>query len=544
MFQRGRPNHILRLGSFVLATTIGLAGCSSHQPAASKGEDDGSLWWKHIEYLASDDLKGRYTGSEGYKKAADYMVTQFQAVGLEPAGTNGFLQPIEFETRRVIAEKSSFELVSGGKTIPLKIPDEVALGVAGESGKIVIAPMVFTGYGLTVPEDHYDDFAGLKTKGAIDVGLAGGAPKSVAPLLAAYYRSDEMAIKRDAEVGLIGEMGLINPKVIDLPWPRLINSIMMTELRPEPPTIDDKGWDRKFVAAMSPEAADKVLAGTGHTLDELIRLNQEGKPLPHFALPAKLRAKVTYESGKVESPNVVAMIPGNDAALKDQYVLISAHLDHIGIGLPVNGDAIYNGAMDNASGVATLIEAARIIKSGPAPKRSILFLACTGEEEGELGSEVYAAEPTVPLHNIVADINLDMYLPLFPLKILRAYGLKESDLANYVEAAAKENGIRVQDDPHPEENIFIRSDQYSFIKKGIPSIFLSFGYEPGTPEEKIRDNWFKERYHGPADDTKQPVDKQAAAKFNELMATLAVRIANAAERPHWNADSFFRRFVQ
>lgn len=502
------------------------------------------MWWKHIEYLASDKLEGRYTGSEGYKKAADYVVTQFQAVGLEPAGTNGYLQPIEFDSRRVIADKSSFELISGGKATPLKVPDDVALAAAGESGKMVDAPLVFDGYGLTVPEDHYDDFAGLKTKGAIGVRLAGGAPKSVAPLLAGYYGSGEAARKRAAQVGLIGGLGLINPKVVDLPWPRLINSVMTTELRPEPPTIDDRGWNRELSAVISPDAADKVLAGTGHTLDELIGLNQEGQPLPHFALRAKLRAKVVYESGKVESPNVVAKIPGNDPDLKDQYVLISAHLDHIGIGLPVNGDAIYNGAMDNASGVATLIETARLIKAGPAPKRSILFLACTGEEEGELGSEVYAAEPTVPLHNIVADINLDMYLPLFPLKILRAYGLKESDLANYVEAAANENGIRVQDDPHPQENIFIRSDQYSFIKKGIPSIFLSFGYDPGTPQEKIWDNWFKERYHGPADDTKQPVDKQAAAKFNELMATLAVRIADAPQRPHWNADSFFRRFVQ
>jgi hypothetical protein len=543
MFRPGDPNHKARSLPFILVIIGGITACSARKPVSS-GQDDGSRWWKHVEYLASDDLKGRYTGSEGYKKAADYTVTQFQAVGLEPAGTSGFLQPIEFETRRVLTEKSSFELIAGGKTTSLKVPDEVALNAAGESGKIVEAPMVFIGYGLTVPEDHYDDFAGLKTKGAIGVRLAGGAPKSVAPLLAAYYESGEIRKKRGAEVGLIGGMRLINPKVIDLPWPRLINTIMTTALRPVPSTIDDQGWNRRLDAAISPNVADKVLAGAGHTLDELVRLNQEGKPLPHVVLPSKVRAKVVYESGTIESPNVVAKIPGSDPVLKDQYILLSAHLDHIGIGLPVNGDAIYNGAMDNASGVATLIEAARIIESGPPPKRSILFLACTGEEEGELGSEVYAAEPTVPLHNIIADINLDMYLPVFPLKIVRAYGLKESDLANDVEAAAKENGIRVQDDPHPEENIFIRSDQYSFIKKGIPSIFLSFGYDPGTPEEKIWDAWFKNRYHAPSDDTRQPVDKQAAAKFNELMATVALRIANAAERPHWNANSFFRRFVQ
>jgi Zn-dependent M28 family amino/carboxypeptidase len=223
-------------------------------------------------------------------------------------------------------------------------------------------------------------------------------------------------------------------------------------------------------------------------------------------------------------------------------VLLSAHLDHIGVGEPINQDDIYNGAMDNAAGVATLLEAARLLQSSASRKRSILFLACTGEEEGLKGSLYYAEKPTVEVKSIIANINLDMYLPLFPLQILRAYGLQESDLASYLDAAAKENGLQVQDDPTPERNIFIRSDQYSFIKKGIPSLFLSFGYNPGTPEEKIISTWFEQRYHGPADDTKQPVDKMAATKFNQLMATLAERLANAPQRPQWKVDSFL--FVQ
>jgi Zn-dependent M28 family amino/carboxypeptidase len=257
-----------------------------------------------------------------------------------------------------------------------------------------------------------------------------------------------------------------------------------------------------------------------------------------------IRMKPVFESGKVQAPNVVAVLPGSDPNLKGEYVLLSAHLDHIGLGEPINGDNIYNGAMDNASGVATLLEAARLLRASAPPKRSILFLACTGEEEFEKGSLYYAEKPTVEAKNIIANINLDMYLPLFPLKILRAYGLRESDLAGYLEAAAKENGIEVQDDPTPERNIFIRSDQYSFIKKGIPALFLSFGYNAGTPEEKIVSQWFEQRYHGPTDDTKQPVDKMAAAKFNQLMATLAERLANASQRPQWKADSFFRRFVK
>jgi hypothetical protein len=528
--------NLLRI-AIVLAVSFSLA-CSK-KPASS---DDGALWWSHVQYLADDSLKGRYTGSEGYQKAADYTARQFQALGLQPAGTQGYLQPIAFTTRRVIPEKSSVELLLKGKTVSLKVPDDVALSVSGESGKVVEAALVFAGYGITVPEEHYDDFAGLKTKGAVSVRLSGGAPKSIPPLLAAYYASGDAARSRARELGLVGSLGLINSKVVDLPWPRLINSIMTMQLKPELPGFEDR-WQFKISGGVNPASADKLLKGTGHTMVELMALNQEHKPLPHFAIPAKLRAKVVYEEGKLSSPNVVAVIPGNDSRLKNEYVVMSAHLDHIGVGEPVNGDSIYNGAMDNASGVATLIEAARRIKAGPAPKRSILFLACNGEEEGELGSEAFAAQPTVPLKSIVADINFDMYLPLFPLKILRAYGLKESDLQKYVDAAALENGVRVQDDPTPERNVFIRSDQYSFIKKGIPSIFLSFGYDAGTPEEKTVNSWFQERYHGPADDTKQPVDKQAAARFNQLMAALAVRIANADEAPQWNSDSFFRRFV-
>jgi hypothetical protein len=529
-------------GGLVLLALL-YSGCSHRNSEAATSSDDGSRWWNHVEFLASDGLKGRFTGSEGYRKAAGYTAQQFQSLGLQPAGTSGYFQPIEFETRRVVPDKSSFELVLNSRTIPLKVPDDVALSVSGKSGKVVEASMIFTGYGITVPENHYDDFAGMKTQGAVSVRLSGGAPKSVSPLLASYYGSGEAARKHARELGLAGTLGLINPKVVDLPWPRLVNSIMTTQLKPNLPEFEDR-WQLPVSGAVNPAVADQLLAGTGHTLEELTTLNKERKPLPHFAIPAKLRAKVVYEPGKLSSRNVVAMIPGSDPVLKNQYVLISAHLDHVGVGRPVNGDSIYNGAMDNASGVATLIETARRIQAGPSPKRSILFLACNGEEEGELGSEAFAAQPTVPIKSIVADINLDMYLPLFPLKILRAYGLSESDLQSYVETAARENGIQVQNDPHPEQNIFIRSDQYSFIQKGIPSIFLSFGYNPDTPEEKMIDAWFKERYHGPTDDTKQPVDKPAAAKFNRLMATLAIQIADAAQRPKWNSDSFFRRFEQ
>jgi putative aminopeptidase FrvX len=290
-----------------------------------------------------------------------------------------------------------------------------------------------------------------------------------------------MVTKNWQRLGIVGGLELANPRVLDLPWPRLVNSILTTQLQP---AGLGGAWDTKLMGLVNSTAIDRVLNGTGYNLKELSGLDGSGKLLPHFAMTAKIRAKMVYEVGRVNSPNVVALIPGSDPTLKNQYVLISAHLDHIGIGQPVNGDSIYNGAMDNASGVATLIGTARLIRSGKAPKRSILFLACTGEEEGELGSKYYAARPTVDMKNVIANINLDMYLPLFPLRTLRAYGLNESDLAAYLATAAKQNEIRVQDDPTPKRNMFIRSDQYSFIKKGIPAYSSVLGMTPAQRKKR------------------------------------------------------------
>jgi len=523
----------------VFVAVLCLMSCAK----ARKAVDEGDLWWKHIEYLASDDLQGRYTGSDGYRKAANYVAQEFQSLGLQPRGTEGYLQRAEFDTRRLIPGKSSVEVVIDGKIQELEVPEEAIPFPSGNSGDVVEAPLLFAGYGLVVPESGYDDFAGLPTAGAVAIAFA-GAPKSVASLVAAHYSSPEMATRNGVQKGLRGSLLVANPRVFDLPWDRLINSVLQTAMEPRLPGMREV-WKAGPFALVKPEALDRILAGSGHTLREISDLDAGGKPLPHFALKARIRMKPVFVSDEVTAPNVVAMFPGSDPALKDEFVLLSAHLDHIGVGEPVNGDRIYNGAMDNASGVATLLEVARLLKvSGKQFKRSILFLTCTGEEEGEKGSLYFAEKPTVDLKNVIADINLDMYLPLFPLKELRAYGLGESDLAGYLQTAAGENGIRVQDDPTPERNIFIRSDQYSFIKKGVPALFLSFGYDSGSHEETLVNAWFEHRYHGPSDDLNQPVDKKAAAKFNQLMATLSERIANTQQRPRWKQDSFFRRFVQ
>jgi Zn-dependent M28 family amino/carboxypeptidase len=241
---------------------------------------------------------------------------------------------------------------------------------------------------------------------------------------------------------------------------------------------------------------------------------------------------------------VVAILRGADAQLRNEYVLLSAHLDHIGVGEPVNGDPINNGAMDNASGIATLIEVARQLRQAEQPlKRSVVLLACTAEEKGLLGSRFYSSRPTVELENVAANLNFDMYLPIVPLRSVMALGAEESDLGDWLRAAAGAQSLAIQPDPEPERNRFIRSDQYNFIRQGVPALAFKFGAEPGSAEEETMTAWYRDRYHGPSDDLSQPVNVEGAVEFNRLMAALVERVANADARPQWRPDSFFRRFA-
>jgi Zn-dependent M28 family amino/carboxypeptidase len=295
---------------------------------------------------------------------------------------------------------------------------------------------------------------------------------------------------------------------------------------------------------MNPARAELLFAGSGHTFAEILALADAGKPLPKFALPYALRAKTAMKRWPVDSLNVAGIAEGSDPAVKHEYIVMSAHLDHLGVGEPIAGDRIYNGAMDDASGIASLIEIARMIHDGKAKiKRSVIFVAVTGEEKGLQGSRYFANHPTVKPDSIVADINMDMFLPLFPLKYLEVQGAGESTLGDQIKAACRDAGVELQNDKEPDRNLFIRSDQYSFIRRGVPALAFKFGYIKGSPEEKIFKEWYKNRYHAPSDDLSQPVDKTAAAQFNHILYDLLERVGNAQDRPHWNDTSFFRRFA-
>ena len=530
-----------RLNCLVIGLALTLAG-SAALGQSTGGDASGQRWWSHIQFLADDNLEGRDVGSPGYEKAADYMAEQFRAAGLQPAGSEGYRQPMELRVVRIDETRCSLDLLADGKVQPVKLGDDAVLGVSSHAAENVEAGAVFVGYGLTVPELNYDDLAGQDVKGKIVVFVTGG-PSDMSGPIKAHYQSGDERRKALLKAGAIGIISIPNPKSLEVPWSRVAAARFQPRME-----LHDPGQGvappLQVGIAFNPARADMLFAGSGHTFQEILAALNADKPLPHFPLLVKVHARVGMTRSEAKSENVVGVLPGSDPELKKEYIVISAHLDHLGIGEPVNGDRIYNGAMDDASGDASLIEIARAIRdSGTKPKRSILFLSVTGEEKGLLGSQYFAAHPTVT-GTIVADINMDMYLPLFPLKYLEVQGLGESTLGDDVRAVAGQSDIQVQADKEPEHNRFIRSDQYSFIKKGVPSLAFKFGYIPGTPEEKIFKAWYTERYHAPSDDLNQPVDLAAAAQFNVILEKLALRVADADHRPEWEPNSFFRRFVQ
>jgi Zn-dependent M28 family amino/carboxypeptidase len=504
---------------------------------------DGKRWWGYVEALANDDMKGRDTGSPEHLKAAQYVAAEFARLGMKPAGEQGFIQPVKFRSRRLVESGCSLELIRSGKAERLKLGEDAIIGVRVDPAESVEGPLVFAGYGLVVPEAKFDDFAGMDLRGKIIVTIAGGPSDIAAPLKSHYQFVSERA-RFLKQAGVAGLVTIQNPRTADIPWSRMATARFQDAMSLADPALsDDAGL--KIGVTMNPEHADQWFAGSGHDLKELLALVDAGKALPRFPLKPTLRAKVKVERRDLESQNVVGVRPGSDASLKNEYVVLSAHLDHVGVGEPINGDRIYNGAMDDASGVASLLDiAAALNENKTQTKRSLLFVAVTGEEKGLLGSRYFAAHPTVALSSLAADLNMDMFLPLYPLHLLTVWGLGESDLGDLARRVSKSLDVEVQDDPQPQRNVFIRSDQYSFIRKGVPSLMMAFGAKPGSKEEEIAKTWLTNRYHAPSDDLNQPVDLKAAGQYNRLMMTLAEAVANNPARPKWKPDSFFRRFVQ
>jgi len=543
----------------LLRSMVVLAGLAPQlsaqgRPVTPADELAGQAWWAQVKTLADPGMEGRLTGSEGYLRAAKYVVSQFDAMGLQPAGVNGYYQPVKFDVTRVIADKSSMALLVDGRKEPLVLGRDATLGSRGTQPKSITAPLVFIGYGLHLPEAKYDDFDSAEVpnsflKGKIVVYINGG-PGDLPGALKSFARTSPLA-RALADAGAVGSISIPTPKSMDFPWDRVAANASQPGMRLAADPKDAAVAARHpaladlhrtmFSANFNPAEAEKLFAGTGHTFAELLALADAQKPLPRFDLKKSIVATVTTDNTVVESPNIVARLEGSDPVLKKEFVLLSAHLDHLGPGAP--GKPVFAGAMDDASGVASVLEIAKSFsKNRERPKRSMLFVIFTGEEKGLLGSRYFAGRPTVPEANIVADLNLDMFMPLFPLKKLHVQGLTESTLAEDARAVGAAHGIEIATDPEPDRNSFTRTDQYSFVQAGVPALAMKFGWTANSPEYKAWRQWLATRYHSAEDNLSQPVDTAAAAQFDSFLGDLARRVANSPNRPHYRESSFFHRF--
>jgi Zn-dependent M28 family amino/carboxypeptidase len=327
------------------------------------------------------------------------------------------------------------------------------------------------------------------------------------------------------------------------PWAKVSRGARHAGLR----TLDASGAPQGIVAEMraagmlGDEGVKALFEGAPRSFADVLKDVDEGRGSP-FDLSVRAEIRTSSRITSLEGANVVAKLPGSDPRLRDEHVVLSAHLDHLGIGEAVEGDAIYNGAYDNASGIAALLEAARVLGAAkPRPRRSVLFLAVTGEERGLLGSEHFADHPTTS-GSLVADVNLDGLLMLYPPGDVVAYGAEHSSLGRVVQRAAAMTGLTLSPDPWPEQGLFVRSDQYSFVRRGIPSVFLVPGFtstDPGRDGAAIMREWLRTVYHTPKDDASQPMDLEAGARLVRVNLAIAWLLANDESRPTWNRGDFF-----
>ena len=431
----------------------------------------------HIQFLASDALRGREAGTRDYDVAAEYVAAEMLRIGLAPGAGGSWFQPVRLVSYRA-AEKAKWSLARGGAEIPLQFGiDFINIPAPATPDFTVEAGVVFAGYGIVYPQGKRDDYKGLDVRGKI-VALFPGVPKGLPGEVEAHFGDDDqkaaIAAARGAKAVIMLESAAQRAQ-----YPFEVIATPYYE-------YERTGWARPDGTAFSPApgapvvgyvgtaGAEKLFQGARIKWPDVLAAERKGAKLPTGPLAGTLKLASKARLTTMSSRNVVGLLEGTDR--KDEYLVLSAHLDHVGVGDPVNGDRIYNGAMDNAAGIATMLKVARsFVASGKKPRRSILFVALTGEEKGLLGSDFFAHYPPVPKDGLVADVNMDMPILTYPLQDVVVLGGERSSLGPVIAQAAAGEGLKVVPDPAPEEMFFVRSDHYSFVKSGIPAVSIDTG---------------------------------------------------------------------
>ncbi|GAA0439115.1 MULTISPECIES: M28 family metallopeptidase [Sphingomonas] len=493
----------------------------------------------HVAFLASDALRGREAGTPDYDVAAEYVAAQMLAAGLTPGGKDGsWFQPVPLVAAKPAGEPT-MALRVAGQAVPMAFGTDWTIRVTPTAERIALsAPVVFAGYGIVDKASGRDDYRGLDVRGKI-VAILYSGPKGLNSEIAAHL-SNRLDRARVAKAH--GAVGVV---VIETSQ---IHQVFPFEAMAE-------GWDTRGVtwadAAGKPRdagvptlgvlsfaGAEKLFAGSKIRWSDVRAADDAGKKLPTGALAATLSTEQRFTIEHVPSANVVGMLRGSDPTLSSEVVVLSAHLDHIGVTKPVDGDAINNGALDNAIGIASMLEVAKAFGTEAArPKRSLLFVAVTAEEKGLIGSDYFAAHPTVAKENVVANVNLDMPILTYRFVDLVAFGADRSSIGPAVAAAAKARGLALVPDPAPEEADFVRTDHYSFVRQGVPSVSLNPG--PGGPGAAATKAFLENNYHQPSDEIGLPIDWRAAEDFVDVNQAIVRTLADAPDRPRWNKGDYF-----
>lgn len=512
----------------------------------------------HMAFLADDLLEGRGTGTRGQEIAARYIAAQFEALGLEPAGDENandrqahgmagrsYFQWVPFREITIDKQQTEMAIEQNGQRTPLVwATDFVARGYEFAEQSEVNAPVVFAGYGVVDRSRNYDDYAGIDAKDKI-VAVLYGAPATF-PSAERADRSSGLEKARSAAAhGAVGIITLRTPETDQmLPWSRSAIGAELPAFR----WLDqnDKPMDSfeqlKGAASLSLSGAEKLFAGAPKSFAQVLE-DASHNNVKGFALATTVRIRLVSKHRKISSPNVIAILRGSDSRLKNQYVVYSAHTDHLGIGRLINGDAIYNGAVDDGSGCTALIEMARAFAALPTrPKRSILFAAFTAEEKGLLGADYFVHNTAAPIQDIVTDLNMDGSSVWYVMKDIVALGVEHTTMEPLLERDAAAVGLKLSPDPMPEQVDFIRNDQYPFVKRGVPALSLEDGLEAADPAingRKFAEDWIATRYHSPQDDMTQPLNFDATLQYMKVNFLVGYDLAQQGERPAWKPNDFF-----
>ena len=488
-------------------------------------------------------MEGRATGTRGHGLAMNYVAAQFLRLGIEPAGDRGYVQPLAMRESRLDLEAGKLVIRHAGTEVALApVNDMLARPAAGTAASEITAPAVFVGFGIHAPEFNYSDFAaGIDVKGKIAVILA-GSPKSLPATAKAHYSREKTAeLVRRGAVGVVTVLTPVEER--RQPWAFAINGSRFPAMRliNADGSLEEAYPELRATAAVNRVAAAALFKHAPQPVDAVFAASERGEPQA-FPLGVELTVGGRATVADITSANVLGWLPGTDPALAGEPIVVTAHLDHIGIGPALNGDAIYNGTLDNALGSASLLAAAEQLAAAPRLRRPILFAALTAEEKGLLGASHLARHPPARVRRFAAKLNIDMPVILAPVRDLIGIGAEHTTLGDSLAAVAAKNNFTVSPDPTPEEVVFVRSDQYPFVRAGVPALFFMVGLKSSDPAIDLaarRADFLKTHYHKPSDDLTLPIHWPSAGAFATITAELIRTVADDPVAPAWKPGDFF-----